>query len=223
MIVTYGAIGYGYTAVRCNVTVPQTEVQCLSVEGIGKNHHWIISHNIETANGGIGAVSPPSEATTSYIPPEISTIYVSNATSNHELLTAGGDVVVLNGSNFGPKGTNVVGRYQNDDNSDGRGVLLSGLMHTVPNCTVVVESTVVKCTTIPGVGAHHRWYLIVAGQASAPSSSTTSYKPPEVLAVSRFRDGKNFAAAKLLETNGSQAVYINGTNFGPATDYSSVR
>ena len=142
MIVTYGAIGYGYTAVRCNVTVPQTEVQCLSVEGIGKNHHWIISHNIETTNGGIGAVSPPSEATTSYIPPEISTIYVSNATSNHELLTAGGDVVVLNGSNFGPKGTNVIGRYQNDDNSDGRGVLLSGLMHTVPNCTVVVESTV---------------------------------------------------------------------------------
>lgn len=76
---------------------------------------------------------------------------------------------------------------------------------TATDCNVTVQSTRIVCSTVPGVGANHKWTVTVAGQTSAASVNTTSYAPPVV---------SGFSGLTEFSTVGGTGVTITGSNFG---------
>lgn len=45
-----------------------------------------------------------------------------------------------------------------------------------------MNSIEIRCTSVVGVGAYHRWFVTVRGFESDPSEHTTSYAPPTLSA-----------------------------------------
>jgi hypothetical protein len=90
-------------------------------------------------------------------------------------------------------------------------------VRTATNCTRdPVNHAWATCNAAPGVGSLHRWTVNVSGQASSPSTATTSYRVPVLTTVS----GPGSSNA---DTAGGQIVYINGREFGPvSTTVSSI-
>ncbi|RYY34999.1 hypothetical protein EON62_02845, partial [archaeon] len=80
--VTYGPSGVEYTP-RCHISVPHTEITCITVPGTGRVLTWLVTVG--------GQTSMASEATTSYAAPRIDGMTPSAAD------TPGGDVVTLTG------------------------------------------------------------------------------------------------------------------------------
>ena len=79
------------------------------------------------------------------------------------------------GSNFGPASSSLLVRFTSD---------VDGIVRTATNCTRDVGDHVwVYCSAEPGVGAGHRWEVVVAGQSSGPSVNTTSYRAPTLSGV----------------------------------------
>jgi hypothetical protein len=110
--------------------------------------------------------------------------------------------VTLLGSNFGPAGTPFVVSFTSD---------VDGTVRVAPYCTRdPIGHAWVTCEGVEGVGTMHRWAVNVSGQASAPSSQTTSFLAPQLVGV--YGPGGLNA-----NTDGGQVVFISGSNFGPAS------
>ena len=231
-VVTYGPDdGYGYVAKHCNMTIDNTEVVCESVPGIGRRHHWRITH--------LGNISAASPGTTRYTEPNITEIdpeyeyQVAQSDGRGGFRTQGGQNIVLRGSNFGPLNSTVTAYYQNNVNTSMAAFestnddtffldpkvssLGSARFHAV-NCSVVIAHTEVNCTTVPGVGRDQYWVLRVGEQENLPATSpTTRYLPPVIERLDLLGDAKFYPdpGRFLLETYGGDEVWINGSNLGP--------
>lgn len=141
--------------------------------------------------------------------------------------TTGGTAIVISGNFFGPQtqlgpnglpvaGSSSIGitlplasysRSSSDlPSATGRRSLMP-VMQAL-NCFVSVQDVQIICTTAPGVGSSLTWAVTIGSQTSAPSNSTSSYAPPS---ISDYI-GPGAVGA---DTVGSQAVIINGHNFGP--------
>jgi hypothetical protein len=183
---TYGSAPY--TATSCTVTVADTAIQCTSAAGYGAGLAWTVVVN--------GVSSAPSLATTSYHAPTINIITVG--ASGTSMATAGGESLVITGTNFGPVGTPVAVQYGPNY-----------WKYTATACSVSIASTHVTCTSLPGYGATFVWQVTVGGSATnAVPFALLGYTVPAVTALS-LTTGAN--------PNGGEAVTITGTNFG-ATD-----
>jgi hypothetical protein len=108
--------------------------------------------------------------------------------------------VTLLGANFGPPGSLYTVTFSS---------AADGLVRVASTCTRdPVRHAWISCFGVVGVGLHHRWVVNVTGQASAPSTSTTSFRRPTVSAV--FGPGGRNA-----NTDGGQVVLLSGADFGP--------
>jgi hypothetical protein len=118
---------------------------------------------------------------------------------------------VFTGDFFGPPGTPLpvvaVGR---------QGDAAGGTALRATACVVVgAGHTAVRCAAPAGVGTGYAWSLSVAGQASAPSTDTTSYGPPVVTAVSVSGPGAAGGDEPgAVPTAGGAVVTLTGLNFG---------
>lgn len=86
------------------------------------------------------------------------------------LRTNGGEVFVLNGTNFGPA-------YPRSFISF---VKLGSAI--VPSCEMTIPHRQLKCATVAGVGQGHRWQVSVL-QQTAVSSDVVDYKPPTIVST----------------------------------------
>ena len=75
---------------------------CDAVAGVGTAHRWTVVVN--------GLSSTPSVATTSYRQPLVTTVSGPGANNAN---TDGGQVVLVNGREFGPLSSSVAGIYDN--------------------------------------------------------------------------------------------------------------
>ena len=120
--------------------------------------------------------------------------------------TAGGssvgvNTVTLGGSNFGPSCTSCATATYGG---------ASGTEYGPVTCDVILSHSSVRCPTVAGVGAGHRWKVTVLAQSSALSSVSSSYTVPAITGLS----GAAFDAPG--DTRGGIAITLTGTSFGPA-------
>ena len=195
-LVTYGA-GDKYTARDCHVVISHQVIECASAPGVGAQLRWSVSI------GNLSSQTP----TTSYHPPAIDSISGPGASLAN---TEGGQLLLLNGTNFGTVAESLVDSvtYWSDNNPS--------LVLSAVNCTVIVDHATVLCLTAPGIGYDLSWVVSIGGQASPRSTVLTSYGPPNVTSVSLASE--NATQTALLDTEGGTLLQVAGYNFGRAGD-----
>ena len=166
------------------------KLTCTAGIGFGSGHVW----TVVVSGASAGVDTSVGKGTTSYTFPKIESI------SNGGVLnTAGGDIVTLVGTNFGPSGTKYVGKYGGED----------GYCNIL--CSVAEAHTNVQCTTITGIGRVHGWSIVEPKHdwgTESVSTATTSYALPIIRSiVVKTDDG-------LLTTHGGDTVVLIGENFG---------
>lgn len=127
------------------------------------------------------------------------------------LVTIGGQSVIITGTNFGPvRGDPTLYidvRYRCTTEMPA-----SACWYNATNCQIIVPNTVLRCTSAPGSGVRHSWFVDVAHQPqfSQPllfgaQAQTTSYAPPLISSL----------VYSPLSTRGGDVVSVVGVNFGP--------
>lgn len=134
-----------------------------------------------------------------------------------QVATAGGTTVEIIGANFGPTArrlaenpaaaVSVTATY---------GPAAQPTLFAASACAVYSPNYVIRCTTVPGVGANLAWTVTVAGTWSATSSTLTAYFAPNITAVNKWDASQGtYAASNLLSTEGAEYVAIDGQNLSP--------
>lgn len=182
-----------YLPTGCSVVSDHTVVQCDTVPGVGGSQLWNVS---------IGLQATPM-VVTSYNRPFISLVAGPGAANAD---TRGGQVVVLNGSNFGtvaesPASIDFVSYSSSTD------------VYRAAACAVVVDHVSIQCLTVPGAGVGLVWAVSIAGQVSPPWAGTTAYGAPAVFSTYVSTDAT--LSFPVVATNGLQTIVVNGLNFGP--------
>ena len=224
--VSYGPAGDTtlYSAKDCVVTIPHSEVRCKSVEGYGTGISFTLTVLRQT--------SVPTAATFGYGVPMITSITAAGGVTL--LNTQGGDVLIVEGRNFGRKrsttspqaitGTIVVPgstfmQLGRDDVALFYG-RLTGYENRAVLCDVVEHHTRMQCHTAPGVGVRHMFRAAVGQQISPPTSNDPTnglgvgeivydFKSP---LLSTVTGPGSFEAS----TVGGQEVFLSGDQLGPA-------
>ena len=203
----YGPIQYTsrYKVSTCKVSTDHTIIRCLSSEGTGKGHAWILTVG--------GQDSPLLDAKTSYGPPMV--ITYSGPGSNFAN-THGNEYVLVEGRNFGPilvdplpgypKQPELV-QYTNNLVIDAN---LGFDAFNATECEVIVPHEFLRCNTSEGAGAALQWTVIIDQQSSV--QPTTNYAPPK---VTNLYTNLNPSKSIPLSTEGNELIYIQGENFGP--------
>jgi len=182
-------------ALSCYISSPHTGITCTAGAGVGK---WMYASIV--AIGGSASPSPFLGSVLSYAPPVITSFEGEGA---RLAATAGGQMVVIKGLNFGSSQLAIT--------AVGYGI--DGAEYVAPGCVLVVPHTEIQCTTVPGAGARLAWTVKIANQVSV--TPVTDYSPPEITAISG--DGSVDAF-----TNGGQDVVLTGTNFATQQYLTSV-
>ena len=190
---------------HCVVTKADSELTCDTHGGVGGTVLWTVTI------GGLSSSNPR----TGYRPPVIHRIgvYAANdvdvaydPVALNALETRGSQWLRIDGDYFGSTGLAV------DVVLTGRGVVGSNTsLSLTAACVVVTDHVTARCGVPVGVGTGFSWVLAVAGQSSLPSTTTTSYAPPSVLAVylSDAIDGNEGTS-----TTGGAVVTVYGDNYG---------
>jgi hypothetical protein len=194
-----GLAGNVFGAVDCFVVVAHSQINCTSVAGVGVDQSWTVLVGGQTSHQSVN--------TTRYNAPKLRHFNASGSpTALHFLDTLGGQVLFINGSDFGPKLSDnlVLGKYQNAELHG-----LAGSTFHALSCEVLVAHELVRCETNEGIGMDQKWTLTIGHQESYGHTLTTSYARP-VLDEVTILDGL------ALNTRGGQLVNVTGSNFGPA-------
>ena len=188
IVVKYGLPGtQEYIATACSVSTAHTTVQCTSVAGVGAGHSWMV-----TVRGQSTGWQFSSAVNTSYALSSVTGFPGITAMN-----TAGGENVLVSGSNFGPTGTSLRCFYRNS----------LGTMYKCSTCSVSVGSSQVQCGSVAGVGGGVQWLVEVAGRnGSAWSTATMSYGAPTI--------SSQVGSVVSLATSGGTVVTLAGSNFG---------
>ena len=193
--VTYETAGMVLTAKDCVVSVSDSEIRCLSVPGQGIEYKWKVG-----IAGQVSSLSLPSQ-NTSYSAPSI-----VNVVGFEEAPTIGGTVFYIMGTEFGPDTgiwpTPIVTYTDEKDR-----------IYTAVGCRreylYAHEHSRIECKTAAGTG-HKHIFTVVVGQLEFTSlPQTTSYAAPVILSATVESTG-----GTEIETQGSQRVILEGTNFG---------
>jgi hypothetical protein len=138
--------------------------------------------------------------------------------SNHtDMNTAGNDIVYLNGNNFGPVG--ILSSASPYEEFVWYGTSIDNYKaYKVSNCQVDVAHTRIRCASLASKNNVNRtalrWIVKIEDQTSAVSMNTeTRYGIPSITSLSNHID---------MSTTGGTTVYLNGTNFGPASALSTA-
>ena len=172
---------------ECHLELNHTQIQCRSVEGIGRHPLFVV----EVAN----QKSEPFISSVQYQPPVITQI--DGPGSNHSL-TQGGQVIMITGLNLGKEEDQPIVRYgRNGD-----------LSLVTSSCHVEIPHTLLRCISVEGSGFQNQWIVEVANQSSTIYTQLHSiYGNPMVTSVSP-------ETTSPLPIDGGLSIVITGTNFG---------
>jgi hypothetical protein len=215
-----------FDATNCSVTVPHEEISCNSVVGFGGSLVWLVK---------VGGQTSPAFAFGSFELPVITGLQVTQegAGQGSEVITdrrtamstRGGELVIVQGSGFGPVGTTVSAVYAgagydgmtaSSASSPPSGDATSvGGPYSARSCYVAKAHTTVHCVTAPGVGRKLYWNVKVGTSAGALKTglyqaAPASYERPRVIGISG-------AGAFRASTEGNQPLILSGSSFGPST------
>lgn len=196
-----------------NINTTNTVVTCTVPNGFGAG--WSV---YVTVGNQTSAVSP---TTLSYAAPVLTGVSGVGATKAD---TAGGQEVILIGSNFGPATILDVSRTPAVPVPPPMSVTYSTVSpyteYVAVNCVPVLTAAdrQISCALAPGSGKNLYWSLSLVGQATVgPSPFTTNYAAPVIVSLSSSSSVYNTNNQDYLTEGGStQQVYIDGTNFGQA-------
>ena len=162
-------INYGYdlgsattpkfNAVTCAVaSVAHDSVVCVTEAGVGSSLQWLLAVGGQDSNAWQGAEGQ------GYDTPTLTTVTGGTGVDKTQLKTAGGETVIINGTNLGPIGTVVGAQYK--DWTAGVGASNSIVYNAeveagVSSCSVVVAHVTMECTTVSGVGKGLGWRVYV--------------------------------------------------------------
>jgi hypothetical protein len=198
----------GWFAVSCVVLIPHTYVRCEAAEGTGVALRWQLG--VGGQWGGVTA-STGATVTTTYRPPVVTAVFGAAVQS---LNTAGGQVVSIQGRDFGPATPTDALRLA------GFGARYSDGVLVATSCSVSVPHSVITCVTAPGVGRDHAWQVSVAGvwsnvhlQDFGKGVYGTRYAAPMVSFFEFSTDPGR--GVRDFVTQGHERVAVHGRNFGP--------
>ncbi|KAA0146769.1 hypothetical protein FNF29_07834 [Cafeteria roenbergensis] len=192
LVLTYGTGVDFHTATQCHVTVPHTELQCLSAPGVATGHTVALSVG--------GQAAPTASAfALSYLPPSIVAVTGVGAVASG---TAGGEPMTIRGSDFGPSTTSLTRLAVHYGPPSGP------RKYAAAACRYGSGHTELVCQAVPGTGKGHAITVSVAGQDSEPLPGAVSYALP----VIAMYEGMGASASS---TEGGQEVVVQGRNFGP--------
>lgn len=191
---------------RCAVLIAHTEIICSAAPGVGSMLEFDVFVGTQgmdspfgssTANGVFGYESPVITEVTTIVNARAAAALASAGSTEMEMLEAieaiqsldqdndrlsthGVDIVVLEGTSFGPghrtlPGSAVRACYGPEDEPRRYCTVCRG--HTR------LSHEKVYCPVHEGVGGGHAWRATVGGQESPASTSLTSYRTPELVAV----------------------------------------
>lgn len=147
-----------YTASGCkkSSTSPHTTISCYSVGGVGTN---LVAALV--VSGVPGSVATTNLTTLAYAQPTVARITGAGSTKAN---TAGGGLISVEGTGFGPAALNGVAVLPAGTPGwqRGAGGLAYGF-YTATGCTVL-SSTLLTCLSVQGTGAGYSWALTIAGQ-----------------------------------------------------------
>lgn len=121
---------------------------------------------------------------------------ITSVSSSSTLSSAGGNVLLLEGTNFGDN-MDVVHVFMMDD----------GVRTELPNCHYRSEHTKLECRSVEGAGSQLTFVVQVADQISDPFVSSLAYALPVITSV--YGPG-----AQNASTAGGQVIFVTGENLG---------
>ena len=211
--------GIEYTATRCNVTVANTEIRCVSTAGVGYGHKWTIT--ISTPGTSTWTHTSGTH-TTSYAVPTITTVVRAS-----NMPTTGNATVTLTGTNFGTLyngcesgctdtegllGDVAMVYYARTPNA----LASSASRYHCSAAMVTVANQQIVCTTQAGVGDTLYWSVTIGakphGDGWTLSSTDTnplnngSYAAPSIA---------NVSTGGRMTTSGGEKVKLEGIDMGP--------
>ena len=185
-----GSTLQNYIATDCKVLIPNEEIQCKTVAGIGSNLRWQVSigglHSNVIEEGRYGA-------------PIIQLVTVDGSNESQIPTTGILDYPVkFQGENFGNDNGMITAFYHTENS-----------IHGVQNCLIVIPHKTIECTSLDeGVGNNFEWKVSVGEQSSSWKTSQISFASPSITMISG-------AGAQNAFTVGGQIVVLTGNNFGP--------
>jgi len=166
-----------YKALNCQVSLDSkmiSEMTCLTASGTGRDLQWSV-----TIGSQIASFSTPLFSSYHSAPPEILSItYSSTGLPVTAANVNGGEVVSLNGRNFGS-----IGDFTSQTLVQSVSYGKVGSEYIVSDWTAISDSQILV-TLPPGVGTDLHFIVVVADQTSPPSLGTFSYAVPTITLVS---------------------------------------
>lgn len=208
--VKYGVTGSEYTAASCAVTANgiQDEIQCVTAPGTGSGHKL----SLQVA----GQTAVVFDHDGYYARPVITDF---TGAGSADANTAGGQEVVIKGSNFGFEDA-VLGTVTYAREVPGGG---EPKVYEAASCSITLAHTEITCLSAPGAGTDLAWSVIIDGQESV--SPVTWYAKPQVgglvwkadlpsggRRLEEDTEGEAFIDG--ASTDGAQRVRLYGANFG---------
>ena len=190
-IVTYGPTATEITAESCTVSIPGTQITCLTAEGTGTGHSWVLSVG--------GQSSEVLHANTGYAAPIVSHFSGVGAKDGD---TRGMELVAIHGFNFG-NSLQALGTVTY--------TLADGTSFNATSCTLVEPHEAMECLSAAGAGAALSWEVVIDGQVSR--NPVTSYHAPVINRLVCLDQPGGLCGA--LPTDVGSRVAIIGDYFGP--------
>jgi hypothetical protein len=188
-----------FTAVGCIVVEAHHVIECSTAPGAGSNIVWRLTIDGLTSQSAVTSYSPPSVVDLEMVAVRTNdsglATPVDPVAALGALSTEGGEVIRINGTNFGPAAPASF--------VDGVWLGSGPTRRDLANCTFLQAHHAIECLTPPGVGTGHRLKVSVLAQASGVSLEALSYHPPTIASV----------LPASLPTTGT-FVFLRGSNFG---------
>ena len=211
-------------------------ILCYTAPGVGYDLEWSFTVGDQASSNDLDT----NQDTMHYHVPVVTAVHREG--ESNSIPPAGGVVVTLTGSNFGPVGNDnpVYGWYywydrvNEFDTDDTNGYAetsmeLSKQWYDASNCSVTASHTTIECITPWGIGGELTFFVEVGHQRSAqPSDDELDYSslvyPYDTNTATSSTEAKvsytlatinTFSVNTVLRTTGSQLVAITGSNFGP--------
>ena len=169
-----------YSATKCTISIAHVQLTCASAPGVGVGLSFLVTV------AGQSMAAPSAVTLAGYRKPIIAGL---SGLGTNQALTVGGQLVLINGDQFGPVTPTVAGALAAGVVPGGVAPIASygkfvaalafPLKYFAQNCLVTTDHVQMTCFTNQGTGAQLYWAVQLGAQASVVfTNQTTNYAPP---------------------------------------------
>jgi len=193
-----------YTSPRCNITIANTQLGCITAPGVGQNLGWnVIVDGQNNVNPTTAYIAPQISAYQIYNGSFISTIPTSSTPISNQIMaasTSGGDLLYILGSGFGFPALNLI-----------QSIFMQspyGTLIPLQNYSLVSDSLIIALLP-KGGGTGWQTQIKIADILNIPSSANFSYANPSVLSISPLNGPTSGGTTILVRAQNLAQDYIN--------------